>query len=218
MSGIQCYAIAVDGTISKSQASMVSQGFQMAIDPQGTYLFSAAYGTGLVYGFAIASDCSLTSTGPATQNAALDLHGIAFDRQGNFLVVQSTSDVTVYALDRASGSIAIAQGPYPTDGYWLAFDVLGTRLFVAARDAGIRSYAFDRQTGALTATAGSPFRNGAGMYWFVALDPTGTYAYASSDADFELDPFRIAVSGALTALPTVPATALAYGMTIVTPQ
>jgi 6-phosphogluconolactonase len=61
----------------------------------------------------------------------------------------------------------------------------------------ISAYTMDSSTGALTAVAGSPFPAGSNPQ-FVAIDPTGKFAYAANEESSNVSAYAInAATGAL---------------------
>ncbi len=216
--GLQCFQVAASGQLTATTTPpIVPDAFLLAIDPLGRFVYSATYSTGVVHGFRIAAaTCGLTSIGPATTNPTGDVHGLVIDPQGRYLVVLSTSDLTVYSIAAGTGEITRVQGPYDGGGVWAEFDPQGEHLFVAAQANGVRSYRFDAATGAMNPAPGSPLAL-AGVTWFVAVDDAGRYVYAAHDASPML--FRIVVDrvdGSLSATPPIAATAIAFAMDVFT--
>jgi 6-phosphogluconolactonase len=149
---------------------------------------------------------------------------IAIDPSGKFAYVvnSASNNVSAYAIQEeadwgvAQGALrAISGSPFPagTSPRSIAIDPDGKFVYVANQgmlggQGSISAYTMDSSTGALTAVAGSPFPAGLNPQ-FVAIDPTGKFAYAANEESSNVSAYAInATTGALTAIPGSPFSAL----------
>lgn len=123
-----------------------------------------------------------------------------------FVANQSTSDVTVFAVDPGTGSLGQVQGsPFlispASNPRSLAVSPKGNFLFLANPAQGtVASFAIGNN-GALTAVPGSPFAMGAGATPnSITVENTGRFLYAADTAHNAVLAFSIGSNGALTAL------------------
>jgi len=149
---------------------------------------------------------------------------IAIDPSGKFAYVvnSASNNVSAYAIQEeadwgvSQGALrAISGSPFTagTSPRSIAIDPDGKFVYVANQgmvggSGNISAYAMDSSTGALTAVAGSPFTAGSNPQ-FVAIDPTGKFAYAANEGSSNVSAYAInATTGALTAIPGSPFSAL----------
>jgi 6-phosphogluconolactonase (cycloisomerase 2 family) len=132
---------------------------------------------------------------------------IAFDPAAPVLVVteRGTNHVDTFPLD--ANGIVISTNVRPSAGggpFGFAFTPSGTLVVSeqfgngAQSGGGVSSYSLDA-SGALT-TISASLANGQPSPCWVAIDPTGRYAYVTNTSGRTLSVFAIAQSGALTLL------------------
>ena len=130
-----------------------------------------------------------------------------------FVANQSTSDVTVFAVDPGTGSLGQIQGsPFAiapaSNPHSLAITPKGDFLFLANPAQGTVAAFAIGNNGALTAVAGSPFSMGAGATPnSVTVERTGRFLYVADKAHNAVLAFSIGSNGALTAISGSPFTA-----------
>lgn len=171
-----------------------------AIDPTGTAVSIAVHSTQrFVYvadehkhvdTYPIASDGTL----PAQRTSSVDtpdtLIGIALDPKGRFAYAlsQQGSAIYVFAVDPVTGAlkgvgdpVVVGTAAIPAAPSYVAVDPTGH--FVYASDSGIRGYAIDQTTGALTELTGSPFGStglpdgDVLLGGAIAIEPSGHFLY-----------------------------------------
>ncbi|MEO8754870.1 MAG: beta-propeller fold lactonase family protein [Casimicrobiaceae bacterium] len=194
--------------IAGTPAATASIPGGVAIDPSGRFLFSVGGSTGTVSVFAIDG-----TTGKPTPVAGspFDTNGslpktVTTDRAGRYLYVGQQrgsfdGSIAVFAVNRATGALThIAGSPFNTTGSARRFALSPDGRFLFATDFGVRTYAVDATTGAITpvATQGDFFASS------VAVDLTGRFLYAIDPGLYVVREFAIAASGALTPLGTQP--------------
>jgi 6-phosphogluconolactonase len=166
----------------------------IAVDPSGRFAY-AANDTGSVSGYAINSDTgALTAVPGSPFPAGLLPSCIAVDARGKFLYVGNSEDnnLSGYTIDSETGALtAIPGSPFlNAEGSPLsiAVDPSGTFVYVASAGGSfgrLSGYSINSQTGALTEL--EIFSNQAFLIpgpTFVALDPTGKFAYVANSAGY----------------------------------
>ena len=123
-----------------------------------------------------------------------------------FVANQSTSDVTVFAVDPGSGSLGQIQGsPFAitpaSNPHSLAVSPKGNFLFLANPNQGTVAAFAIGTGGGLTAVPGSPFPVGAGAIPnSITVEHSGRFLYAADTAHNAVLGFSIGSNGALTAI------------------
>jgi 6-phosphogluconolactonase (cycloisomerase 2 family) len=159
-----------------------------------------------------ASNGSLTSISGSPVVTGAVPNYVAVTPSGTFAYVSNSgsNSVSAYAINNATGALtAIAGSPFVagTTPGGLLVDPSGRFLFVNTQGTvnsppSVWVFAINTTTGALTPVPGSPFTLQAGFSGgrpTLAIDPTGRFLYASSQAGisaFTIDP----LTGILTAL------------------
>jgi 6-phosphogluconolactonase (cycloisomerase 2 family) len=139
--------------------------------------------------------------GPTIPLNGMGPRGLASDIWARFLYCSTglTNDLSVYAIDPATGDLTEVQSAVPagSDPRGLAVEPSGRFLYVAARGSDeVHAFALDASSGALSplaveATGGEPIA--------VACEPTGRFAYVACQASNEVWAYAIdSVSGSLT--------------------
>ncbi len=206
---IQCYRIdSSTGAIAPTGGpALIPDGFQMAIDPGGRFLYSASYATGDVHAFRIdGATCGFSAIGTIPSGSS-GIHGIAVDPSGAYVVVSTTFDTAarVFEIDQTTGALVPGLGAltFMVNARWIAIAPSGDVVVITDSINGVHSFRFDAATGAMSEAPGSPL--GTGAYWFIIIDDAGRFAYASRRG-VSLDQLEIDhASGALIARSVVPA-------------
>jgi 6-phosphogluconolactonase (cycloisomerase 2 family) len=103
-----------------------------------------------------------------------------------FAYVANAGTLSTYAINPSTGGLGASVGSslvlptsYPFGGIsQIATDPSGQFLYLIDSSSGIYAYAANRNTGSLTAVAGSPFDAGS-VPTSLAFDATGTYLYVA---------------------------------------
>lgn len=169
------------------------------------------------------------STGALTQTSEAMPGGntvgntaMAVTPSGSFLYAANdvNSEINCYAIDSSGGLTLTANSPFlvsPSTSVFeaLAVDPSGKFLYASDQSAfGIVGFTIDSTTGALTPVPGGPFTSSGngGPPLAIAIDPTGSFLYASASFDdvslqggynvwgFTINP----QTGALTSMPGSP--------------
>jgi 6-phosphogluconolactonase (cycloisomerase 2 family) len=190
------------------------------VDPSGQFLYVAngsessdsisAYSINQTTGALapIAGSPFATGQGPES---------IAITPSGQFLYVGNNGSNSIwgYTLNGTTGALTPLSGnPFPTGTgvESVAIQPSGAFLYAAASGSNngspatgsVSAYAIDSGTGALTAVTGSPFTAGSNTN-SVALNPAGTFLYASNYTDSTVSAYTINSStGVLTVVPGSP--------------
>ena len=132
--------------------------------------------------------------------------------RGNSYAELISGGVAAFAINSSTGALTNVPGsPFPTgsnDPAFIAGEPSGKFIYVADIDA-IDGYVIDANSGALSPIAGSPFLT-ASSPQSIAVDPSGTFLYASGYQDSVIFGFSVdSGTGSLTALvgspfPSVP--------------
>jgi 6-phosphogluconolactonase len=119
-----------------------------------------------------------------------------------------SQNVSAYVVNAVTGALAPVSGSPFASGvgpFGPTVDPAGRFAYVANNDAGsnkgtVWAYSIQATTGALTTVAGSPFQADFGT-GFVAVDPSGRFAYASNYTSGDVTGYTIdASTGALTSI------------------
>jgi 6-phosphogluconolactonase len=209
--GIFAYFIGANGALTApSTGAQQVAVFATSIDvsPNGQWLIALDGTTQQLDIFQInASTGGLTSvTSPATYSVTSGVWQpsqvkVSPDGTLIFAALGTAGDV-VFTFNSTTGvgasSQMLATGNATTGDYGLAVSATTTYLFVArsGTNGGVAVFSIG-SGGALTPVTGTPFAAGNGTF-SVALDSTGTYAYAANRTDGTISGYTI-VPGATTA-------------------
>lgn len=194
--------------------------------PTTTEILYAADTTNAIFAFAVdqtsgalSPTASVTPGGLSSTNSVL-----ALTPTGSFLyaVNDDTAGINCYATDK-SGSLSLTSGsPYPilpaVQPPWsgvlaLVADPKGRFLYVGTNAGlgGVASFSIDSNTGALTGTGGPFAPNFGGFPVGIAINPAGTFLYATDQVGhlwaFSID----AQAGTLSAITGSPFTVPGQG-------
>ena len=189
------------GTLSQISGSPFTLSVaQIAMDPQGRFLFGAVPD---LKAFQIDPVTGVPSQ-VASYSESLGPTRAAVDPTGKFLYVANFSGgVSAYTINSSTGVLTpISGSPFSGAlvGFAVAIDPTGKFAYVANANPSdsISAYAIDSGTGALT-SIGSPYPT-AGCPVSVAVDPSGRFLYAAETCGsnnilgYQINP----LSGALT--------------------
>jgi 6-phosphogluconolactonase len=188
----------------------------MVVSPTAGSLYVAGGTSGLISGFSIAANGSLSplAGSPFTAAAGGNVLGMAIDSKGQFLfAVDKTNNNVVSFSIQSSGALAVPGSSFPSGGtspVMVAVDSTGTLLYTANQGSNNVS-AFTVSSGALTAVSGSPFPTaGTGVITptqpsFLTVDVSNSFLYVADQGSRDLAAFSInASNGSLTAVTNSP--------------
>lgn len=210
-STISAWSIDTNGTLT-SIATYQSTGndpVAAVVDPNGTYLYVANFGSNTVSIYAIDPTTGvLTSPGEpiATGNGPFAL---LVDPADQFLYVANRTDntVSVFEIESDGTAAAVSGSPYAvgTEPTSIATDPGGNFLYVTNYgQANVSAFSIEAGAGQLTPLGSSPFGADTGSL-AMAIDPTGTLAYVANETADTLSGFALnASTGALTPLSGFP--------------
>jgi 6-phosphogluconolactonase (cycloisomerase 2 family) len=224
------YNIGTTGALAPMSTPTVATGpfpASIVVSPNGKYAYVANFACsgigctpvqGSVSQYTVAADGSLTPMTPATVNtgsAHSQPNSLIVDPTNAYLYVANAGDSTVSLFTiGASGALtpgsSLATGTFP---FFVTIDPSGKYVYVANTGstagytaAGSISQFLIGAGGALSPIGAGSVAAGMGTS-SVAVDPTGTYAYATNRGESSLSQYTIGAGGALTpmATPTVAA-------------
>ena len=225
------YAYCIDqrtGQLSLLPGTPLPAGGSIAVDPLGKFVYTPNQSSDTVSGFSINQANGTLSVIPGSPfTVAPDPQSITMDSLDRFAyVTQAGGPTWAFAINSATGALLPLVPPsYNTGSVGSqAVDPRGLFLYSAGLQ-GLSGFSIAQTTtginneaGGLTAIAGSPFGPAPGPAVFpvsVAVDYTGTFAYAAYYTG-DLLGFKItAGSGVLTELPGSPLAAAGSVPTIV---
>ena len=166
---LETYALKSDGTLVSSYPQSAGTGVApagVAIDPTGSFAYTANTGSGSLSGYAVSSGAGLTQLSGSPFAFGITPRSIAISPSGTFLFVSDdTGQVGVFTRNTSSGALTLQSTTHlpgwPTVGVvysYLALDSTGQYLYVIATGgAQIFAFGVDPSTGALTSLQGSPY-------------------------------------------------------------
>ena len=199
----------LSGTLSPtaiSPFSVDSGATSITTEATGKFAYTANRGANTVSGYSINyTTGALTPIVNGTYSFADPIY-LQSHPQGGFLYILDFTTALLYAetIDSNTGALgAITGSPFEGDlATALSIDSTGRRLYIANAFGGdVLGDSIDPSTGALTPMAGSPFffQSGGNMPTFIALDPSGKFAYVINNGmvvAFAID----AATGALSVI------------------
>ncbi len=215
------YSVATGGVLTPSTPATVAAetgAFALAVEPTGHYVYVANFGTTALFGttvsqYSIGATGLLTPLSPATVDVgtAAAPNGVTATKDYVYVADYGTGKVSQYSISQANGTLTpltpatVNAGSGPS---MVALSPSGAFAYVPNYSDGmpagtVSAYTVDATTGALT-PVGAAVTAGAGAN-FVAVDPSGKYAYVANLNGNSISQFNIdASTGALT--PMSPAT------------
>jgi 6-phosphogluconolactonase (cycloisomerase 2 family) len=223
------YNIGTTGALTPMSAATVAAGSfpaSIVISPNGSYAYVANFAcTGLgcipaqgtISQYTVGADGALTPMTPATVNtgsATSQPNSLVVDPASTYLYVANAGDGTVSQFTiGSSGALTLKGTPFAagTFPFFVTVDPSGRYVYVANTGSAINTTSPGTISqyligvgGALTPIGAGSVAGGPGTS-SVAVDPTGTYVYATNRGASSLSQYSIAVGGALTPMGTVPA-------------
>jgi 6-phosphogluconolactonase len=179
----------------------------LAVSPNGRYLFFYDGGFGVLGSFSIAPNGALTQL-PFTQPSPFGrLADFLITRDGKFLIATglTQSGIAVYTVNADGSLTPVNSSPFPTAGIAEGVDVdcSGKHLFVGdSTITGVSVEVYDiSRDGTLTPIPGSPFRVATGNdSATVRLSPNGKFLYVGNANNSKISVFSVAANGKLTKL------------------
>jgi 6-phosphogluconolactonase (cycloisomerase 2 family) len=214
------YTIGADGSLTPNGAgaTVASNGFGpngITVDPSGTHVYVANYGTSTngsganVAQFTIGAGGALAAMTPSTVAAANGAASVALNPASTYAYVPNyvADSISVYSIAGGALSLAsttnVAAGSAPSFGL---VDPTGQYLYVTEQAdrgggavGGIAQFTIGAN-GALTPLS-TPVISVSGNPRSLTLDPTGTYVYLANGTDSILQ-FSIGAGGALSLVST----------------
>jgi 6-phosphogluconolactonase (cycloisomerase 2 family) len=213
---VAAYKVASNGGLTAVKGSPFTSGTgptALAVDPTGTYAFSADTGvttsTGDVSVYKInASTGALTEVKGSPFSVGTEPSGVAIDPTGKYAYVSCYGSSNIYAFTIASSGAltAIKGSPFPagTEPDYVAVDPKGKYVYVPNYGSNNVSGFSIGSGGALTALSGSPFKTGGGEAAGVTISASGKFAYVTNYGSASVTAYKIASSGALKAVKGAP--------------
>jgi len=177
---------------SGGEALSIPYELSMTMHPSGKFFYVFTSGVQSSIQAVSVNAGGGTVLGPAVEESASLSLGV-FDPTGKYLFVNDGTDgaIFVFQVNQNDGSLtAVANSPFalpsgeqPT---YLAIGGSGTSLFLyadlyaqTALGGGITAFSIDSSTGALTLVPGSPFQTGSYAPYYISVDPSRNFLYAS---------------------------------------
>ncbi len=193
-----------DGSSSSVQAEVGGYGNRFAYIASGSdnsiQIFTADAKTGKLQPSAV------VSVGAGTAPTAL-----ALSPKGNFLfsLNRGTNDVSIYAIDAATGDLASAgKLPVPSGPYEMVFSAKGDFAYVSC-DGGstVAAFSLDNTTGALSALNSGSYVAAGGRMQSLSMSPDGNFLYAVNRDANQIVGLAVGADGSLTEIAGSPFTA-----------
>lgn len=202
--------------INGSPFSASGQADFVALDPSGHFLYASAVDS-QVFAYTVNGTTGALTAVPGSPYAAgQGPRGIAIDSTGKFAYVVNNGTISAYTINQTSGALAPVPGSPFTAGSVAGLTSAGTQggnCFIAAdphssfiyvydvtnSGATISPYAVDTSSGALSAATGGTSYSGGSFCGTLAIDPSGTFLYATDPNNNALLTFDANLTtGALT--------------------
>jgi 6-phosphogluconolactonase (cycloisomerase 2 family) len=219
---------ATGGTLTSINTAALALGsapVAIAVNPAGTFAFTADSGTGDVGTFSIAANGAVTFVvATPTGVTGSTPTGIAVDPSGNFLLVSDSASnvngvIVVYEITPVTGvlvpvasspnltAIMTAPGAGPSS---VTVDPLDKYVFATnqfAPSIGLPGWTFDDTLGSGTLTQFTPWQQvtDSDPIW-VSVDPLDRFVYTSNGSSADISAWTIATGGVLTAIAGSPFT------------
>jgi 6-phosphogluconolactonase (cycloisomerase 2 family) len=225
---------ATAGTLTPINTAALAAGSDpvaIAVNPAGTFAFTADNGTGDVSTFSIAANGAVTFViATPTGVTGSTPTGIAVDPSGNFLLVSDSASfgngvIVVYEITPVTGvlvqvasspnltALVSAPGAGPSS---VTVDPLDKYVFATNQFApaiGLPGWTFDDTVGSGTLTPFTPWQQvtDSDPIW-VSVDPLDRFVYTSNGTSADISAWTIGAGGVLTAIAGSPfATGFAAG-------
>jgi len=174
----------------------------MAITPDGKYLYATDQNDYQIVAFAIADNGALTEIADSPFSAS-DTHGIAMHPNGGFLFDgDEGGDIRSWSIADNGALTETPDSPYSGSGaqVWLAVTPNGKFLYATGTFNGVDGVSI-ADNGALTQLSGFPVDNTSSLEAKgLVILPSGKFLYTANFADNSVSAYGIADNGALTAV------------------
>jgi 6-phosphogluconolactonase len=171
----------------------------LALSPTRKFLYAMNSRANTISIFSVANDGTLTLTGTPTQGGNGPYAGV-IDPTGQYLLVTDSfgnnptgGDVSVYAIDAASGALTeVAGSPFAADANptQILFTHSGQFVYVTNPGLGaVTGFSFSTATGALTPVPGTPAFSGSGAA-ALAVDAEDQFLYVANPSASNLPPYQ----------------------------
>ncbi|MEQ9365652.1 MAG: beta-propeller fold lactonase family protein [Leptospirales bacterium] len=196
----------------------------MVFHPNGNFLFVVCDGGNNITRYSIDGAGQLTSLG-GTGGIGTQPSGLGITPDGAYLYVtnQQTSQVFLFAVDGATGSLSALGTPSVTTDTWpskAALDATGQYAYVNCWNGGaqsVRMYRIGAGTGLLSDNAPASISTGGVQPIDMRGDPTGRYIYALNSGSDSVNMYTIdSATGLLTSNGLQPASGNPRGIAFVT--
>lgn len=212
---------ALTAELTGSPQPLGSSAYGVAVTPDGEYAYGSAQSDGLIAGFKVAGNGTISPTAQGTVPVGGGPNALVVDRKGKRLFSANIDGtISVFAIATNGALEEIAGSPFTTgpQPYALALAPDGKTLYLADRDSPISAVHAHRiaSDGSLTELAGSPYPTGGDNAFSVTVSPDGRNVYAGNYSSDTIAGFDVQGSGALTAQPgsPYPATENPTGLTM----
>ena len=169
-----------------------------AITPDATKLYVSNFGGGNISAYTIGAGGILTPVAGSPFAADTNTEGLAITPNGTFLYAANTgaNNVTGYSIAAGGALVPVTGSPFTVPNVkGVAVSANGAFLF-ATTDAGVRVYAIDQTTGALSVVGGTTAA-GTGPKG-LAVTPDGRFLYVGNITSANLFGYSIGADGSLT--------------------
>ncbi len=183
----------------------------VAISPDGRHIYLSRPLAGLISGYTIAPDGSLTPIAGSPFAAGTEPQDIAITPNGSYLYVTNaeSNDVSAFSVASNGGLSAVKGSPFAAGRTPMSVAVTPDGKYLYVSDYGFNATppalsAFSISSeGGLSPVSGSPFA--ISNLGELAISPDGRHLYASSNVSGNpVSAFSIAAEGAVTAVPGSP--------------
>jgi len=136
--------------------------YGLAIDPSGTYLYTANFGDNSISAFTIGADGSLTGiSGFPIGETFVAPRALFIDNSGKYLFVANlgSANLAAYGIGSDGGLTLLTNSPFATGSQpsFITSDSTGKYLFVGNQSSpAIQSFSLDGSTGTLTSVRSFP--------------------------------------------------------------
>ncbi len=168
----------------------------LALLPSKNLLYAANSRANTISIFNVASDGTLTLSGPPT-TAGFGPNVAILDPSGQYLLVTNSygNNISVYSIDAGSGALTeVAGSPFSTDldPGEILFTHSGKFVYVANLGTGtVSAFSFSNLNGALTELPGSPFPSASsGGAAALAVDVSDSFLYVTNPSAPNIPPYQ----------------------------
>jgi 6-phosphogluconolactonase (cycloisomerase 2 family) len=226
--GIAAYRVnASTGALTEISGSPFTLGNlseNLAVTPNGRFLYMANNIPGQVFGLAIdAISGGLTPVPGSPFAAGQQTFGVTIHPNGKFTYAVNvlSDDMSIYSINASTGALTPIQGSPFFVGLAplsMTFSPDGRFAYVPNTEApNISGFAVDGSTGALTSLPGSPFPTSSPGPLYVAVSPDGKFAYVQDQFFGGVWAYSVDhVTGALSELPDSPFPSGSHPIQIIT--